>query len=96
MTIACKSAFAAVLALAAVGLSAPSASAMPLGLAPATALSTPGVQIDNVRWVCGPYRCFWRPNSVVPAPLPYWGGPYWAGPYWRRPYLGYYAWRRRW
>lgn len=46
-----------------------SASAMPLGaLRPAA----DAVQIapDNVRWVCGPYRCWWRPGPA------YWGGPY--------------------
>jgi len=27
---------------------------------------------QNVRWVCGPYRCWWRPN---------WYGPRWYGGY---------------
>jgi hypothetical protein len=49
----------------------------------------PAAQIEQARWVCGPYRCFWRPN--------YWGG----GPGWRRPGWGGpgYGWRggyRRW
>jgi hypothetical protein len=32
-------------------------------------------QIEQARWVCGPYRCFWQPN--------YWGPSYWGhGPRW--------------
>ena len=76
MSIGMKSALAAV-ALATLGLSASSASAMPVGLDSAVVTSATSAQIDNVRWVCGPYRCFWRPN--------YWGGPRWR-PHrrWRR------------
>lgn len=58
MTIALKSGLAAALAFGALTLGAPAASAMPLGVAPAI----PGAQIDAVRWVCGPYRCYWVPN----------------------------------
>jgi len=58
MTIALKSGLAAALAFGALTLDAPAASAMPLGVAPAI----PGAQIDAVRWVCGPYRCYWVPN----------------------------------
>jgi len=58
MTIALKSGLAAALAFGALTLGAPAASAMPIGLAPAI----PGAQIDAVRWVCGPYRCYWVPN----------------------------------
>jgi hypothetical protein len=44
------------------------ASAMPVnGLASAVKEISNGVQ--DVRWVCGPYRCWRRPG-------PYWGGPY--------------------
>ena len=44
-----------------------SASAMPLNgqLPVATNTST---EIQQVRWVCGPYRCWWRPG-----PYYYWG-----------------------
>lgn len=50
------------------------ASAMPVnGQVAATAQRADGLQ--DVRWVCGPYRCWWRPG-------PYWGGPYWGPPYW--------------
>lgn len=58
MTIALKSGLAAALAFGALTLGAPAASAMPIGLTPAI----PGAQIDAVRWVCGPYRCYWVPN----------------------------------
>jgi hypothetical protein len=41
----------------------------------------PDARIEQARWVCGPYRCFWRPN--------YWGGgPGWRGPGWRGPGWG--------
>jgi Spy/CpxP family protein refolding chaperone len=63
MTSTLKTTLAAALALGAVTLgaltlSAPAASAMPMGFAPAT----PEAQFDAVRWVCGPYRCHWRPD----------------------------------
>jgi hypothetical protein len=59
------------------------ASAMPInGQLAATAPSATDAQ--QVRWVCGPYRCWWRPG-------PYWGG----GPYWGRPGWGY-GWRGGW
>ena len=31
--------------------------------------------VEQVRWVCGPYRCWWRPN--------YYYGYYGWGPRWR-------------
>ena len=58
-TLAAALAFGA-LTLGALALSAPAAVAMPMGVAPA--VPGMGAQIDNVRWVCGPYRCHWRPN----------------------------------
>lgn len=63
------------------------ASAMPAnGLAAATNQIADGLQ--DVRYVCGPYRCWWTPG-------PYWGGPYYGyagpGPYWHRGW----GWRRR-
>jgi hypothetical protein len=62
---------------------ATAASAMPI--APIQADRT--AQVEQVRWVCGPYRCWWRPN--------YYGGyygayayyphhRYWRHRYWRR------------
>jgi hypothetical protein len=63
MTSTLKSGLAAALGfgaltLGALTLGAPAASAMPLGFAPAIQ----DAQIEAVRWVCGPYRCHWRPN----------------------------------
>ena len=58
MTSTLKTTLAAALALGALTLGAPAASAMPMGFAPAN----PGAQIEAVRWVCGPYRCHWRPD----------------------------------
>jgi hypothetical protein len=58
-----------------------SVSAMPAnGLTSVPAQSTSGLQ--EVRWVCGPYRCWWRPGPA------YWG----ARPYWR----GGWGWHRGW
>ncbi|MGE0034027.1 MAG: hypothetical protein AB7S93_00135 [Xanthobacteraceae bacterium] len=49
--------------------------------------------IEQVRWVCGPYRCWWGPNyyygprvyrpRVYVAPRVYWG-PRYRHRYWRR------------
>jgi hypothetical protein len=60
------------------------ASAVPAnGIAPA-ATQAAGVVVENVAYVCGPYRCFWRPG-------PYWGPhPYWG------PGYGHWGWHRRW
>jgi hypothetical protein len=60
-----------------------SASAMPLNGLPAAAKPIAD-NIQNVRWVCGPYRCWFAP------------GPYWGGPYWHRPLYGYWAPRPHW
>jgi hypothetical protein len=77
--------FAALLSSSALSVSA---SAMPVsGLAPAAPQKTAHVQ--NVRWVCGPYRCFWRPGPVWWGPGRYWGPRRWG---WR----GGWGWRRRW
>jgi hypothetical protein len=71
--------------------SAGQASAMPAldhGLANAQ-----GAQAEQVRMVCGPWGCRWRPNYW--GPRPYWGGGY---GFYRRPYWGGgWGWRhRRW
>lgn len=56
---------------------------------PAANLSVPGnaqttALVQKTAWVCGPYRCWWRPGPR------YWGyGPRWG--WYHRPY-----WRRRW
>ena len=71
-------------ALLAGGLAVGTAVAMPVGGLTAT-VSELNANAENVRWVCGPYRCWWRP------------GPYWVRPY---PLYGYrYGWhgpRRHW
>jgi hypothetical protein len=57
-----------------------------LGMAATVQQQTNNLQ--PVRWVCGPYRCWWGSG-------PYWAGPYWRGRYWGpRPY--YWGWRGRW
>lgn len=83
------------------------ASALPAnGLAPAATQAAAGV-VENVAYVCGPYRCWWRPGPYWgPGPFwgprPYWGPrPFWGpGPYWRYRYWGWrrpwWGWRRRW
>jgi len=79
----------AALVVGAAGLALPAAStsaaAMPLYGAPALVDHAdlrdgqPDARIEQARWVCGPYRCFWRPN--------YWGGG-WRGPGWGGPGYG--------
>ena len=61
MTSTLTSTLAAALALSALTLCAPAASALPMGFAPAVP-GLLGAQIDNVRWVCGPDRRHWRPD----------------------------------
>jgi hypothetical protein len=64
------------------------ASAMPAsGLAFVAKHTTDGLQ--EARWVCGPYRCWWRPG-------PYWGGPYWGPPRYHRWGWHRWGWHRRW
>ena len=69
------------------------ASAMPLNrLTPAVTQSA--VSVEKAAWVCGPYRCWWRPG---PYWRPAWGG-YWAP----RRYWGWgggwhrWGWHRGW
>jgi hypothetical protein len=64
------------------------ASAMPInGQLAATAPAAASAQ--QVRWVCGPYRCWWRPGPV------YWGGPVWGPRWgWRRGWGWHRGWRR--
>jgi hypothetical protein len=54
-------------------------------------------EIQNVRWVCGPYRCWWRPNYYAYAPGYYYGPPRFYGygyGYGPRPFyrFGYRRW----
>lgn len=65
------------------GLATPSAVAADT-LAPSAALT------ENVAWVCGPFRCFWRPNYnwYVPPYARGWGAPVRPNCYWRRTWGG--------
>ncbi len=78
-----KPALAALLFILAASAFAPEASALPgIDRTPADQLG-PG---EKARWVCGPYRCWWRPGYG-------WGGPGWGGGYgWRRPGWGRHGW----
>ena len=82
----------AALAFSGLSLGASGALAMPNGL-PSVSAAAPS-NVENVRWVCGPYRCWWRPG---PYWRPAWGG-YWAP----RRYWGWgggwhrWGWHRGW
>jgi len=78
-----KLAIVGLLALGGAALSTGAASAMTIGPAPAADVAA---HIDQVRWVCGPYRCWWRPNYYGYGPGVY--GPGWG---WHRGWHG-----RRW
>jgi hypothetical protein len=86
-----KQALGVALVMGATGLTLPAA-ALPLAGFDRADLrdGQPTAQIEQARWVCGPYRCFWRPN--------YWGGG-WRGPGYGGPGYGGrgYGWGgRRW
>ncbi len=72
------------LTIAGLGFAVSSASALPAGgLDPAIATSNDLAQgIQDIRWVCGPWRCHWAPNY-------YYGGGYG----WHRRW-GYGGWHR--
>jgi len=72
-----KTAIAALGLLGATALTAGTASAMPNGL-PAQAQQS-GAGVDQVRWVCGPRRCWWQPNFYRSYGY-YGGGPRFYGP----------------
>ena len=76
--------------LAGAGMMAGTASAMPInGQLAATAPVAADAQ--QVRWACGPYRCWWQPGGY------YYPGPRW-GYGWHRPWgwHGGWGWHRRW
>ncbi len=82
-----KHSLVAATALGGVALWAGGASAMPNGL-PSAAAAAPS-NVENVRWVCGPYRCWWQPGpGGFYGPRPWgWGwGPRWG--------WGWHHWRR--
>lgn len=65
------------------GLTATAVSAMPI----APVAANTAASVEQVHWVCGPYRCWWRPNY-------YGGGYYGYGYYPRRHYWGHPYYRR--
>jgi hypothetical protein len=76
----------------AVALATAPASAIPISDL-GTASKSLTTESQKVVWVCGWYRCWWRPVFVYPAPYVYYRpylGPYWG---WHRPDWG---WRRWW
>ena len=68
------------------------ASAMPLGDLKLVDAAQPTAQ--NVAWVCGPYRCWWRPNYAYVVPRPFHGPRFYYGP--RHYRFGWYGPRRYW
>ena len=74
------------------------ASAMPVGdLGQAQAAAA--ANVDQVRYVCGPYGCVWRPGPPVVVAPRFYGPPvrYGYGGYGPRPYRGYgYGYGRPW
>jgi hypothetical protein len=80
-----KMALIAVTALSGAMLS--SASAMPVSNLAAAAQESSDIQ--NVRVVCGPFRCWWQPNYYYYPRYRYWGPRYhwWYRRWW---------WHRRW
>lgn len=52
--------------------------------------------IEKAYWVCGPYRCWWRPRWHYWHRRHYWRGYYWHRPYWRRHYWHRPYYRHRW
>ncbi len=82
-----KTALAATVLLG-TGMAALPASALPMdAVAPVIATSRDlANNIQDVRWVCGPYRCHWAPNyDYGYGPGPRWGGGLgWRHRHWRR------------
>ena len=59
-----KIALVAATALGGASLIAPAASAMPIsGLAPAA--NELATDVQQAAWVCGPFRCWWRPGCPL-------------------------------
>lgn len=80
-----KLAAAAAVALGgAIFATAPASAAPALDPGLATHATPDAAKPDNVRWVCGPYRCRW-----VPGPRFYYGGPRFYAPRVYRPYRYY-------
>src|ERR1700712_3566692 len=52
-------AFVGLAALGGMAISAVPASAMPISIATSPDIAS---NVEQVAWVCGPFRCWWRPN----------------------------------
>ena len=51
----------------------------------ATAVKEQATQVDTVRWVCGEYKCFWKPGARGPLhPWAVWGPPRLASCYYEK------------
>ncbi|MBB6307691.1 hypothetical protein [Xanthobacter tagetidis] len=50
---------------------------------------------ETVRWVCGPYRCYWQPGArvVVPGYAAGWRAPRYPWCYWSKVRGPYGGWR---
>ena len=82
-----KSAIVGLVVLGGKALAGGAASAMPIAPIPGT---NDASGVEQVRWVCGPYRCWWRPNYY--GAYGFYGGPRYHGPRW-----GYHGgWHRGW
>ncbi len=89
----------ALAALAGSAAMAGEAAAMPAN-GPVAPTQQIGGTVEQVRWVCGPYRCWWRPGPYWGG----WGGPsyayYGGGPYWPWGWGGWgwhrWGWHRHW
>lgn len=97
MNVTLKTAYCAAAMLGALAVGSTEVSAMPInGLAQASASAPATPNVENVRWVCGPYRCFRRPN-VIYRPGFYFGPRRFHGRYHsRRRFYGrrFGGWRR--
>jgi hypothetical protein len=85
---------AAFLSLSMVGSAA---AAVPVSNLSNVAKASAGIQ--DARWVCGPFRCFWRPNVFIHRPLYGFYRPHrvWHRPlFWHRPLYGFYRPYRVW
>jgi hypothetical protein len=79
-----RHALAAATVIGAAAFGSGTASAMPNGLPSISKALAQDVQ--DVRWVCGPYRCWWRPSwygayGYYGRPR-FYGGPRFHGPRW--------------
>lgn len=83
-------------------LAAGAASAGPLMPATAAAAEKAApAAVQAVNWVCGPYRCYWRPGvryvvppyAVAPPYAVRWGAPRYPWCYWTKVRGPYGAWR---